>query len=66
MRITSTPLVIYAEIHFFSDYVIDEKSVLIYYLILFVLLDLGGQATSIDVVQTIVKHIQELTKDKNW
>ncbi|XP_065352393.1 isocitrate dehydrogenase [NAD] subunit gamma, mitochondrial isoform X1 [Cloeon dipterum] len=28
--------------------------------------DLGGQATSIDVVQSVIKHIQDLTKDKNW
>ncbi|XP_066997155.1 isocitrate dehydrogenase [NAD] subunit gamma, mitochondrial isoform X2 [Anabrus simplex] len=28
--------------------------------------DLGGQATSIDVVQNIVKYIQEETKTSNW
>ncbi|XP_069694262.1 isocitrate dehydrogenase [NAD] subunit gamma, mitochondrial-like isoform X2 [Periplaneta americana] len=28
--------------------------------------DLGGQATSIDVVQNIVKYLQETTKSSNW
>nr|CAD7570289.1 unnamed protein product [Timema californicum] len=28
--------------------------------------DLGGQATSIDVVQNIIRHLQETTKTTNW
>jgi hypothetical protein len=28
--------------------------------------DLGGQATSIDVVQNIIKYLQETTKTSNW
>lgn len=28
--------------------------------------DLGGQATSIDVVQNIVKHLQQSTRRANW
>jgi len=27
---------------------------------------LGGQATSIDVVQNIIKYLQETTKTSNW
>jgi hypothetical protein len=30
------------------------------------LTDLGGQATSIDVVQNIIKYLQETTKTSNW
>ena len=28
--------------------------------------DLRGQATSIDVVQNVIRNIQEQTKTKNW